>query len=420
MKKLTSFFLSKVLYKKVYNEFDEYVGKLVDIYVSTDHGMPRTIGYKIKDGMEVSNCECKNINFYEDNNNIIIKGEGIREIILQSYSYLLSKHLLDKQIVDINGKKLVRVNDLRIAKMAGEYRVVAVDTGVLALGRRFGVEHIIRKVYDILNKKPEDSLIIWDNVESLEMVNNNLKLSVPYKKLSKLHPADLADILEDMDVNYRKKVFESLDEDLAADTLEEIEPKIQANILENLSQSKRDEVLFNMPKDEIADILDEVDEDTAQKILLNMTKGDAEEVKTLMDYKDETAGSMMKKDFISFNVNITVNETIELFREIKPEDEISYYIYIVDDKGRLQGAVSLKNLILSGAETRLKDIMVDDIVSINHNENINKAIEDCSKYNLLSLPVVDDEEKLCGIVVINDIMEDILIPNWKKRLRKVG
>lgn len=420
MKKLTSFFLSKVLYKKVYNEFDEYVGKLVDIYVSTDHGMPRTIGYKIKDGMEVSNCECKNINFYEDNNNVIIRGEGIREIILQSYSYLLSKHLLDKQIVDINGKKLVRVNDLRIAKIAGEYRVVAVDTGILALGRRLGVEHIIRKFYNILNKKPQDSLIIWDNVESLEMVNNNLKLSVPYKKLSKLHPADLADILEDMDVNYRKKVFESLDEDLAADTLEEIEPKIQANILENLSQSKRDEVLFNMPKDEIADILDEVDEDTAQKILLNMTKGDAEEVKTLMDYKDETVGSIMKKDFISFNINITVNETIELFREINPEDEISYYIYIVDDKGRLQGAVSLKNLILSGAETRLKEIMVDDIVSINHNENINKAIEDCSKYNLLSLPVVDDEEKLCGIVVINDIVEDILIPNWKKRLRKVG
>jgi CBS domain-containing protein/sporulation protein YlmC with PRC-barrel domain len=420
MKKLTSFFLSKVLYKKVYNEFNEYVGKLLDIYVSTDHGMPRAIGYRIKEGMEISDCECRNIDFYDDDGRIIIKGEGIRGIILQSYSYLLSKHLLDKQIVDINGKKLVRVKDLRIAKIAGEYRVVAVDTGVLALSRRLGVEHIVNKLYDIFNKKPEDSLIIWDNVESLEMVNNNLKLSVPYKKLSKLHPADLADILEDMDVNYRKKVFESLDQGLAADTLEEIQPKIQADILENLSQSKRDEVLFNMPKDEIADILDEVDEDTAEKILLNMKKGDAEEVRTLMDYNDETVGSIMKKDFISFNVNITVNETIELFREINPDDEVSYYIYIVDDKGRLQGVISLKSLILAGAETKLKEIMVDDVVSINHNERINRAIEECSKYNLLSMPVTDDEDKLCGIVVINDIVEDILIPSWKKRLRKVG
>lgn len=272
MKKLTSFFLSKVLYRKVYDEFNEYVGKLVDIYVSTDHGMPRAIGYRIKDGSEISDCECKNIDFYEDNNKVTIKVEGMRGIIVQSYSYLLSKHLLDKQIVDINGKKLVRVNDLRIAKIAGEYRVVAVDTGILALGRRFGIENIIKKFYGIFNRKAEDSLIIWDNVEALDMVNNNLKLSVPYKKLSKLHPADLADILEDMDVNYRKKVFENLDENLATDTLEEIQPKIQANILENLSESKRDEVLFNMPKDEIADILDEVDEDTAEKMLLNMKK----------------------------------------------------------------------------------------------------------------------------------------------------
>ena len=412
MKKLTSFFLSKVLYRKVYDEFNEYVGKLVDIYVSTDHGMPRAIGYRIKDGSEISDCECKNIDFYEDNNKVTIKVEGMRGIIVQSYSYLLSKHLLDKQIVDINGKKLVRVNDLRIAKI--------VDTGILALGRRFGIENIIKKFYGIFNRKAEDSLIIWDNVEALDMVNNNLKLSVPYKKLSKLHPADLADILEDMDVNYRKKVFENLDENLATDTLEEIQPKIQANILENLSESKRDEVLFNMPKDEIADILDEVDEDTAEKMLLNMKKKDADEVKTLMNYKEETIGSIMKKDFISFNINITVDETVELFREIDPEDEISYYVYIIDDKERLQGVVSLKSLLLSDGKSKLKEIMENDVISVNHNENISKAIENCSKYDLLSIPVVNDEEKLCGIVVINDIVEDVLIPSWKKRLRMVG
>ena len=420
MKKLSSFLLSKVLYKKVYNEFHEYVGKLWDVYVSSDHGMPRAIGYKIKKGKEILNCECRNINFYEDNDKVIIKGEGIREIILQSYSYLLSKHLLDRQIVDINGKKLVRVNDLRIAEMAGEYRVVAVDTGVLALGRRLGIEKIIKKFYDLFNKKPEDSLIIWDNVESLEMINNNLKLSVPYKKLSKLHPADLADILEDMDVNYRKKVFESLDEDLAADTLEEIDPEVQLDILENLSQSKRDEVLYNMPNDEIADILDEVDKDTAEKILMNMKKNDADQVRTLMEYKEATVGSIMNKDFICFNINITVKDTIEFLKEINPEDEVSHYIYIVNDEKQLEGVVSLKDLILSNFEDTLKEIMMKDVVTINHKENVDEAIEVCSKYNLISLPVIDDDEKLCGIVIMNDLVEEILIPNWRKRLRKVG
>lgn len=420
MKKLSSFFLSKVLHRKIYDEFNEPIGKLCDIYVATEGGMPRAIGYQVKKDGELINCEFKHISFYKDDEKVIIKGEGVREIILQKYSYLLSKHLLDRQIVDINGKKLVRVNDLRIAEIAGEFRVVAVDTGVLALGRRLGVEDLLKSCYKLFNKKPADSLIVWDNVESLEMVNDNLKLAVPYKKLSKLHPADLADIFEDMDINYRKKVFESLDQNLAADILEEIEPDIQADILENLSQSKRDELLDNMPNDEIADILDEVDEETAERILLNMEKEDADEVRSLMEYEEETVGSIMNKDFISFNISITVQETIELLRETKPEDEVSHYIYITDEQERLQGVVSLKDLLLSNSQSKLREIMTSNITMINDTENIDDAIEVCVKYDLLSLPVVDDKERLCGIVIMNDIVEEILIPTWRKRFKKVG
>ncbi|MBP2032440.1 CBS domain-containing protein/sporulation protein YlmC with PRC-barrel domain [Clostridium algifaecis] len=419
MKRLSSFFLSKVLHKKVYNELNEFVGKLWDIYVATDLGMPRAIAYQIKNGSEISNCEFKNINFFQDGNKVIIKGEGIRDIMLQKYSYLLSKHLLDKQIVDINGKKLVRVNDLTITEMAGEYRVVAVDTGVLAIGRRLGIENLMKKCMKTFHKKVEDSLIIWNNVQSLEMVTKNLKLSISYKKLSKLHPADLADILEDMDVNYRKKVFESLDKDLAADTLEEIEPNLQVDILENLSQSKISEVLCNMPNDEIADMLDETDKDTAFKILFNMKKKDAEEVISLMHYKEKTAGSMMNTDFISFNINLTVKETIDVLRQMRPDDEVSHYIYVTDFEGKIQGVLSLKDLILSSPESKLKDIMTSDVENINHNENIDKAIEICTRYDFLSLPVVDDNNKLCGIVIMHDIVEEILIPCWKKREKKV-
>ena len=420
MKKLSNFFLSKVLYKKIYDEFNEPVGKLCDIYVTTEDGLPRAIGYMVKKDGEIFNCEFKRISFYEEDDRIRIKGEGMREIILQKYSYLLSKHLLDRQIVDINGKKLVRVNDLRITEIAGEYRVVAVDSGVLALGRRLGLEGLVKSCYKMFDKKPSDSLIVWDNVESLEMVNNNLKLSVTYKKLSKLHPADLADILEDMDINYRKRVFESLERDLAADTLEEIEPDIQADILENLSQSKRDEVLDNMPNDEIADILEEIDEETAEDILLSMEKEDADEVRSLMRYSEEAVGSIMNKDFISFNINITVEETIELLREINPDDEVSYYIYITDEQERLQGVVPLKSLILSKPQEKLKEIMLSDITKIEDHENIDEAIELCVKYDLLSLPVVNSHQKLCGVVIMSDIVEDILIPTWRRRLKKVG
>ncbi|WP_123054780.1 CBS domain-containing protein [Clostridium sp. JN-1] len=420
MNRLSSFFLSKVLYKKIYDEFDEYIGKLCDIYVTTEDGFPRAIAYQIKRDGELINCEFKNIIFYDDDDKILIKGEGVREIILQRYSYLLSKHLLDRQIVDINGKKLVRVNDLRIAQMAGEYRVVAVDTGVLALGRRLGIEGIVKSFYKLFNKVPADSLIIWDNVESLEMVNNNLKLAVPYQKLSKLHPADLADILEDMDINYRKKVIESLDQNLAADILEEIEPDIQADILENMSQSKRGEILREMPNDEIADILDEVDSETMEKILMDMKKESADQVRALMNYKQETVGSIMNQDFISFNISITVGETIDILKETNPDDEVIHYIYITDDQQNLKGVVSLKDILLSDSETKLKEIMTDNPTKITDNEDVDEAIELCSKYDLLSIPVIDEQGKLCGIVILNDLVEDILMPMWKKRIKKVG
>jgi len=419
MEKLFSFFLSKFLYKKVRNEDGECIGKLWDMYVTTEDGLPRIIGYQIKKNGEFINCEFKNINFYKENEKAIIKIHGEREIILQKYSYLLSKHLLDRQIVDINGKKLVRVNDLRIAEIAGEYRVIAVDSGALSLGRRLGAEKIVEYFFKFTKKKLEDTLIVWDNVESLEMVNNNLRLSVPYKKLSKLHPADLADILEDMDINYRKRVFESLDENLAADTLEEIDAEIQADLLENISESKRDEVLDNMPNDEIADMLEEVDEETAERILLSMEKEDADEVRNLMQYEDETVGSVMNTDFISLNINITAQETIELLREMNPDDEVSHYIYIVDEEERIKGVLSLKDIVVAKPEANLRDIMNEDIVCIKHKDSVHEAIELSTKYNFLSLPVVDEEEKLCGIIIMNDIIEEIFIPMWRRRFRKI-
>lgn len=422
MQKLNDFFLSNVLYKKVYDEYGEYVGKLWDIYVSTEENYPKAIGYKIKKSGEYINYEFKTIDFYKDteNSRVLIKVKSVKDIIMRKYSYLLSKNLLDKQIVDINGKKLVRVNDLRLAKIAGELKVIAVDTGIMSLGRRIGIEGFIKSMYGMFKRKPKDSFIMWDNVESLEMVNDNLKLAVPYKKLSALHPADLADILEDMNSNYRKKVFESLDEDFAADILEEIDPDIQADLIENLSNDKTTEVLDSMPNDEIADILDEVDEETAEKILLNMEKDDADEVRSLMEYEKETVGSIMNKDFIAFNVNITLRETLDIIKEMHPEEEVMYYIYITDSNGVLEGVISLKDLIFMPPEKKLKDVMDKKLVTVKDSDKLEDAIEISVKYNLLALPAVDDDKKLCGVIIINDLVDQVLFPTWKKKFKKVG
>ncbi|NLZ48109.1 MAG: magnesium transporter [Clostridiales bacterium] len=415
MKRLTSVFLNSILQTKVYDEFDESIGKLTDIYVTAEEGYPRVIGYMIKKDGEIFNYEFRSIGLYQEaNGRVLIKVKGVKEIIPRTYSYLLSKNLLGKQIVDVTGKKVVRVNDLQLAELAGELRVVAVDSGIMALGRRYGIVGILNTVFKLLKKSPSDTIIMWDDVESLEVIKDNLQIAIPYKKLSKLHPADLADILEEMDSEHRAKVLENLDENLAADTLEEIEPNIQADIIQNMDEDKVAEVLDFMPNDEIADMLDEVDEEVAEKLLANLEKDDADEVRELMGYEEETVGSIMNPDFISFHINISVRESIEIIRDLKPDPETSNYIYITNEENNLEGVLSLMDLLLANPDTKIKDIMNTNIIHVNVKDSIEKTIELALKNDLIAVPVLDEEDKLCGIAIIHDIIDEYIY-HYKRR-----
>ena len=419
MEKISEFYLSKVLNQNVYDEFEDNIGKLYDIYVTTEQGYPRVIGYKIKKGREIFNYEFRYIDICKEDKGITVRVRGVKDIIPRKFSYLLSKHLLNKQIVDINGKKVVKVNDLTMNKIGGEIRVVTVESGIIAAMRKYKLDGVIRFLYEILGKIPRENSITWESVQSLEMVADSLKLTQPYGKLTKLHPADLADILEGLDTEARNKIFESLDKDLAADTLEALQPEVQADILSTINNILAQEILDEMPNDEIADILDEMKEDDAEKILLNFNSDDEKEIRNLMNYPDEVVGSIMNKDFISFNVNITASETIEILRELQPEDEVIHYIYIVDEDEKLQGFISLRNLVLSVPGQKLKDIMDDKVIKIKDCQDIEDAVEVALKYDLISLPVVDFNEKLCGIVIMNDIIEELLSPRWKRKLKKI-
>lgn len=417
MKRLLVFLYTQILGKKIYDEFNDDLGELKDVYVTTEDGYPRIIGYKVKKDGVTFHYEFKNINFYDQDGQVVIKTIGSREILPRTYSYLLSQHLLDRKIVDINGKKVVRVDDLRIAEIVGEYRVVAVETGAPARFRRAGMPKLGKYLYKIFRKDFQDKVLMWDNVESVEMVNNNLQLAVPYKKLSTLHPADLADILEDLDEMSRKRVFESLDEDLAADTFEEIEGEYKGSLIKDLSETKTAELLENMDNDEIVDLLDELQGEEREKVLFNLEKEDAEEVKELLKYENESVGSMMSKDFIAFRLSVTVEETIDILKAMEPDEDVMFYIYVTDEEGRIEGLVILRDLLLSDGSTTLKEIMEENITRVRHDDPIAEAIEQASKYDLLSTAVVDEEGRLVGIVKIHDIIDEVLYPLWKKKNR---
>ncbi len=412
---LSIFLYTSILGRKVYDEFGDVLGTLRDVYVTTEEGYPRVIGYKLKkDGISF-HYEFRYIEFTNKDGRFRIKTRGSKEILPMKYSYLLSENLLDKKIVDINGKQVVRVNDLRIARIAGEYRVVGVEVGPLARYRRLKIAGFMKFLYKTMRRDLEEIVLKWDDVESLEMVDNNLKIHVPYKKLSKMHPADLADILENLDTTSRKQVLESLDEDLAADTLEEIDSEYKGTIIKELSDSRAVEVLENMPSDEIADLLDDLDEEEREKILVNLEKEDADEVKELLQYEDETVGSIMSKEFISVNLDITVGDAIEILKEMKPDEEVMYYIYITDKDDHIQGVIPLKDLIIYDSETKLKEIMDEVVSRVKHDDEINEVIEVAAKYDLNSVPVVDEFDCIIGIVVIHDLIDEFLYPFWKKK-----
>lgn len=266
-RKLTFFLYSSILNKNIYDEYNDIMGVLKDIYVSSNDGFAKIIGYKVKNDQGLIDYEFKSIDFYQgDNGRIKIQIVGSREILPTNYTYLLTRDVLDKKIVDINGKKVVKVEDLRLARVQGEYRLIAVETGNYVRYRRKGIEKIGKFLSNIFKKDFAERAIMWEDVQALEG-ENNLQIPVSYKKIQELHPADIADILEELDAKDRKSVFESLNEDLAADTLEEVEPDVQSSIIKGLSDIKTAELFDNIPNDEIADILDDLDEEEREKIL---------------------------------------------------------------------------------------------------------------------------------------------------------
>jgi magnesium transporter len=258
---------------------------------------------------------------------------------------------------------------------------------------------------------------LWDDVEALDTTNFNIKLSQSSSKLQRLHPSDLADIIEEMGAHSRTKIFESLDEERAADVLEEMEPYAQAQIIESLSIGKAADLLEKMPADEVADLLDELEDDTVELLLNEMERESSEEVRELLEYEDKEVGSLMTTDFLSFREGMTVDQTLNELREQKPEADMIYSLFITDEEEKLVATVSLRDLVISLPTMTLAEIMNKQIIRVSDEDKIDTLAEIISKYDLLAIPVTDAENILVGMVVIDDIVEDLM---YKGKTKKGG
>lgn len=403
-----SFYLSRVLGNKVYNEQKEIIGKLVDIEITEDIKNPRVMSFKLKNNKKMVYIDAKYVNIHEENGQYVIICNKVKEIAKDKDTFSLVKYILDKQIIDINGRKVVRVNDVKLAALDGGIYALAVDIGMDGLLRRIGMAKPLKLLLNNFHREVSNKLLLWDNVATILPSNDNIVLSKSHERLSTMHPSDLADILEDFDSKTAAEIFLKLGNARAADVLEEMETDRQVDMLKTIDVEKAADILEEMPSDEVADILDDLDEEDAEELLNSMEKEASTEVRELMEYDEKSVGSLMSTDFISLKSNYTTQKAIEHLREIKPEEENIYYLYVTNDDEKLCGVVSLRNLIIAEADTLLEEIMNKDLTYVKANDEIKELIKTVSKYNLLAIPVVDNEMVLIGMVVLNDVIYELI------------
>lgn len=417
MQPFTEVFLSEIIGKPVIDKIGNRAGVVQDLAVARQQAYPPVCAVLVQRHDQTIAVRTTQVGVL---NRQIVSLNEVRDRLqpaaLTGQELLLRQNLLDKQIVDINGAKVVRINDLKIVQVDDHYRLVAADIGLRGLVRRLGIERWLQKALRLLHLTLPDKLVSWDYVEPVDADLSAVKLSVPYKRLAALHPYDLAQIVSELSVQQRAAIFHSLDDKTAAETLAEMETNVQAAIIANMNKDRAADILEKMPSDDAADVLNELNEDQAQELLGLMESTEAADVRELREYDDDEAGSLMTTEFIALPEYLTAQETIDKLRELAPGAETIYYVYIVDANGRLTGVISLRELIIAAPQAKLRDFMHTKVYAAKDNAPVAEAVSLISKYNLLAVPVVDADGAMLGIITVDDAI-DAVLPRRPRLLR---
>lgn len=325
------------------------------------------------------------------------------------YMLRMSRDLLDQQIIDVNGRKVVRVNDvtLEVQHTSGfdQIYVMEVDIGLRSIVRRLLQGAVPRKLIRALQQPIAPNSIRWEFCNIVEAdPQRRLRLNISHDKLEQMHPADLADIVEELGPAEREAIFETIDSEVAAEALSEMEPKTQASILESLEPEVAADIVEEMSPDEAADALGELKEETSQEILEEMEQEDKTEVTELLEFAEDTAGGMMNTEYASLPDTATVGDALVMLRENEELLENLNLILLVHTDGRLTGVVPLARLFLATSETPLKNLVSDPILSAHVDTSQDRVTELFDKYNIFTLPVVDASNVLCGVITADDII----------------
>jgi magnesium transporter len=412
MHRTTELYISSVLNKKIINQKGQIIGKLWDVAITPSDNLPIVNSLLVKQGREIYSVAWKHVVLF---NPMVVSVTGTTDEypLYESThrSILLRRDVLDKQIVDVNGAKVVRVNDVKLTPYEDLLCIFSVDIGFRGLLRRIGYE----RVWSLIQKDIPQSEIGWQFVNHLEINAAGLTLSMAREQLADMHPADLAEIIANIPRDSVQSVLNSLDHETAGETIHELELELRTQVMSLMDSEQASDILEEMEPDEAADILGDLSEEKAQELLGLMDKEEADEIQELMEHEEDTAGGLMNHEFIAISENMTVGNALNEIRHQAEEVETIYYAYVLDAEERLIGVMSLRDLLIGNPELPVSEVLTENLKTVNVETKPVDILAVLAKYNLIAVPVLDEQGKMVGIVTIDDVVEIFLPPALKRR-----
>jgi magnesium transporter len=338
----------------------------------------------------------------------------LRPFMRRKGEVLLGKDVLDKQLIDVDGKRVVRVNDVQLIEVGDEWRVAGADVSLQGFLRRLMPS-------GFYGNRPVE-VIDWADVGYLATdTTTAVQLKSSKDKLSRLHPVEIAQLAESLSPLHRTGIVESLDNEIAAETLEEMSTENQARILEEMDEERAADILEEMAPDDAVDVLGEMDEDKAQELFDLMEEEEKADVAELLPFESDTAGGLMTTEFVTFPKELTVSQAIARLREMAETPNMIYYLYVVEEENswKICGVISLRSLILADPTLPLSEVMREQFQFAHPSDSAEDVAQTISEYNLLALPVIDDLGEIAGIVTVDDAMEILLPKNLERRFPRL-
>ena len=411
-------YLSQLLGNPVLDADGEKVGTVSDLGIATGEVFPRitSLAFMGQGRTPIMISWRKYVDTYDEHEvHLKVIATDLRFSYLQPDEVLLARDILNKQIVDTHGMRVVRVNDLKLSDTSStQLRLLGAEVGARGLLRSLhpALERVALRVCRTFGHPLPEKIIAWSYMDLVERDLSNVKLSVSHKTLDDMHPADIADIIERLDPRLRGQVFAQLDDEQRAGAMAEFDDDaMAAELMGAMNERDASRILSEMDPDDAAELVSELDYDKAEKLLRLMGVQEQRAIRQLLGYRENTAGRIMTSEVATVSEDGTVADAVAMLRGLDEDFEAVRYVYLVDDSGKLAGVVTLNALIAAEAETRLCDIATAELVTASPEDDQEDVAEDIAKYNLLAMPVVNDEGRLLGIVTVDDALT-----SWRRSM----